>query len=281
MGWRGFVDEDRKTVFFWSQKAACTSLFTILADNISPRPTDKKYFHTNSQSYRTCLPLVRKKGYRSVILVRHPVTRIISAYFNKFCLYRGKSLQTRADLEPFAIELHDQWCRQNGQDSSDNLLTFEDFLAVVATMHANRRNPFTPINGHWDTQMPSFLCEQGFSYDHILHVESLDEDMATLAPQLGLHFTPRSMNKTPVAAVPHAGYLGNVPACQVAEYPFSYENFITPDTLTQIQQIYRGDFTQFGYPLEPGKAEPKHIPGTGQHWWRRIAGSMRATVLRR
>ncbi|TCP61696.1 sulfotransferase family protein [Rhodovulum bhavnagarense] len=251
MGWRGYIDAPHGVVFFWSQKAACTTLFGFLADNMDPRPTRKQHFHLESKGSRKCLEAIEAEGHRAVILARHPVTRCISAYFNKFCQYRGKSLRHRDDLEPFARDLHDHFCAMRGHKTDDNILTFEDFLDTVADLHATRPKPHLPINGHWDTQVPAHLVQAGFAYDEVIRVETLDRDMPALAERLCMRWTPRTMNRTRVAETPTKGYLGTLPAREVAAYPFGYANFITPDTLARIGEIYEVDFTMFGYQPTP------------------------------
>lgn len=251
MGWRGYIHDDSRTVFFWSQKAACTTLFNFLADTMPERPTEKRYFHTNSRPYRHCIEAIRNQGYYSVILARHPVTRVISAYFNKFCLYHGQALHTRADLEPFAQDLHDVFCARRGAVTEANIITFEDFLETVAHLHETRPKPGLPINGHWETQVPPFHQEIGLTYDTIVHVENLDTELGNLARRRGLEYTPRKMNRTDLRGTPHKGYLGTVPACDISSFSFGYDNFITRSTLKTIQDIYAVDFEVLGYPPHP------------------------------
>jgi len=251
MGWRGYIDDERRTVFFWSQKAACTTLFNFLADNMAERPVHKRYFHIHSRPYAPCLEATRTHGYRSVILARHPVTRVISAYFNKFCLYRGQRLLSRGDLEPFAQDLHDRYRARREQPDEANTMSFEDFLDTVAQMHAERPRPRLPINGHWETQVPPFHGDLGLRYDTVVHVENLDAEMAALARELGMRYRPRAMNRTDLTAAPDKGYLGRVPAREVSGMNFGYDNFITRTTLARIHAIYAVDFAVLGYPPDP------------------------------
>jgi len=258
MGWRGYIDETRETVFFWSQKAACTTLFSFLADNIEPRPPAKKFFHIHSEPWYICREALAR-GFQSAILVRHPVSRAISAYMNKFCVYQGRPLRTRRDLEPFARDLHDLWCRRSGHDRplADNLITFEEFLATIADMIAHRPEPQSPeqqqcpINGHWEGQMPPFLAEEGYVHDHVIHVERLDTELGHLARRLGMIYHPQVLNRTETKADSAPDYLGRRPARAVAGMTFGPANFITPGTLARLHRIYALDFESFGYPVKP------------------------------
>lgn len=274
MGWRGYIHHPRKTVFFWSQKAACTSLFGFLAEDVEVPRSDKKFFHTNSDPYPACLRALRRQRYRSVIQVRHPVTRIISAYINKFCLYRSRPLQTRGDLEPFARDLHDLHCRMHGiagEEAEINSMSFAQFLDTIAQRRADHPVPEHPINGHWETQVPAFLLERGLYYDRVLHVETLKDDLTALARELGMPYTPRQMNRTHLPEAAFDGVLVEVPAREITGYDFSYDNFITPATLARIHDMYRADFTTFGYPLAPHpKGQPYRFRAPRRSWRSRL-----------
>ena len=251
MGWRGYIHSPRKAVFFWSQKAACTSLFNFLAEDIPQARGDKSFFHTQSMPYTQCLAALRNKKYRSVILVRHPVSRSISAYFNKFCIYRNRPLRLREDLEPFAQDLHDLHCQITGADPQHNTMSFIQFLDAIEARYGLRKNPEHPINGHWESQMPAFLIPRGLYYDDIVHVEKLEQGLGAVATRLGMPYHPRRMNKTDLARDPDNRPLVDVPACEMTTHAFGYGNFITDVTLDRIGRIYAQDFKTFGYPLHP------------------------------
>lgn len=251
MGWRGYIHPQKKTVFFWSQKAACTSLFHFLADNMDVPPANKRHFHLHSQSYKQGLEAICKQRYRSVILARHPVTRSISAYLNKFCVYRGKTLETRDDLEPFAQELHDLYCMERGLKTDRNIMTFAQFLDSVEALHEQRHKCELPVNGHWETQVPAFLLKKGLRYDDVIHVEALDRELGALAADLDMKHQPRQMNRTKISSIRQAGSLIDIAGCNMFKHNFDYENFITPLTLRRIRSLYAVDFQTFGYPPAP------------------------------
>jgi len=251
MGWRGYIHPPAKTVFFWSQKAACTSLFHFLADNIDVPPQSKRYFHLSSQPCKPCMEAIRDLQYRSVILARHPVARSVSAYLNKFCVYDGIGLATRDDLEPFAQKLHDLYCIERGIKTQRNIMTFVQFLDTAAVLHAMDRKPGKPVNGHWETQVPTVFLDQGLRYDDVIHVEALEAELGALAEDLGMRYRPRQMNRTGMERGRHSGSLIDIPACDIHEYDFDFDNFVTPLTQRRIQTIYAVDFEVFGYPPRP------------------------------
>ncbi|SLN56800.1 Sulfotransferase family protein [Roseivivax jejudonensis] len=253
MGWRGYADHQRKAVFFWSQKAACTTLWRVLADNMAEPPAQKKYFHQTSQPLADLRPLIDRDGYAAVIVVRHPTIRAISAYFNKFCVYQGRPLSTRRQLEPFARDLHDAYVARTGAYPDANTMSFEDFLTEIEALFADRPGPDVPVNGHWDTQIPPTLArDRSFRYDHVVHVERLETEMAALGRTLGLRYTPQVENRTPVAeSDAHDGYLGRVAAQEVSGYAFGYANFLSEETIARIARLYDVDFATFAYRPDP------------------------------
>ncbi|MEP3295039.1 sulfotransferase family 2 domain-containing protein [Tateyamaria sp.] len=261
MGWRGYIHIPKKVVFFWSQKAACTSLFHFLEDSLDDPKTENHYFHLNSQSYKQCMHAIKKKRFRSVILARHPMSRSVSAYLNKFCQYKGQVLRTRADLEPFAQKLHDLFCEDHGCDNDHNRMTYVQFLDTIALMRSRQHISEFPINGHWETQVPQFLLEKGLKYDDILHVENLDAELGSLANALGMNYRSRQLNKTDISLRARPEALIDVPACQVPEHDFSHSNFITPATLRRVNNIYAVDFKAFGYDPLPRVLQENEVTG--------------------
>jgi hypothetical protein len=252
MGWRAFPDHKRRILFFWSQKSACTTLFHMLAENVPVAPDSKQYFIQHSIPIHMAQDLIRAHGFRSVAVVRHPVPRAISAFLNKFVVHSGRPLLRHEGLEPFARELHLEICAAAGRAPDANRTSFEEFLAAVATQHARRADPWERLNGHWDTQAPPRLAEAGFDYEHVVHVEALDSELAAVASGYGMRYTPAALNRTAYASDPPARrYLGGTPAQDLARLPYRPENFVNPLTLAMIELIYASDYRLYGYPPLP------------------------------
>lgn len=258
MGWRGLVEHDRRAVIFWSQKAACTTLFMMLMQNMEVPPVRKRAFIARSKPTELCLSLVQNRGYLSVAVARHPVTRVISCYINKFAVYAGKSLRRHDDLKVMAARMHLDICAHAGRDATDNLTTFEEFVAGLDREFAARPDPRTPIDGHIDTQVPEWLPPTGFRHDVVVHVENLTEELTALATRLGLRYDGSAHNisrRNPGAR--QVAYLGNVPARDLIGYELDYQRFLSPATLASIARLYAPDYQMFGYPpLPEGFASP-------------------------
>lgn len=252
MARRGYIDAHTRTVFFWSQKAACTTLFRTLSAAYG-EDTRNIHFIRRSKPWQDCLPLIRSEGYRSVVIARHPVLRAVSCYLNKFCIYRDLPLTRRGQLEIFAQALHDRYCTLNGLRTGENLMTFEDFLEIVSVLFAERPDANAPnVNGHWDTQVPPAMVEMGFRYDRVVHVENLNAEFAALCSEFGLPFDALAVNVTPVRP-PSDGtpYLGRTPARAVALGQFDHAGFLSPQVIQRVSDLYAPDFAMFGYPAVP------------------------------
>lgn len=251
MGWRGIVDHDRQTVFFWSQKAACTTFFALLGQNRTPRPESKQVFLHLSLPWRDCAHYLDRRGYRSVIVARHPLSRLISAYLNKFVVHYGRPLRHHLGLEPFARDMHQDICARAGRDPKVNRTSFDEFLAAVTRDHAARPDPWTPINGHWDTQVPPPLAAQGFRYDRVVCVERLDSELAALARDLGMAWDGTALNRTDYAPAAAAGYLGDLGADQLHDRAYGADNFVSAASIDTAWALHAGDYDVFGYGARP------------------------------
>jgi hypothetical protein len=251
MGWRGYPDHDRRTVLFWSQKAACTTLFTLLAQAAGD-PGPLRRYKVASRDTATCLRLVQEAGYAAVILARHPERRILSAYVNQFVRRDRGPVRGVDDLGQHALALHRRICADLGRDPARNLTSFAEFVAAVAALHAGRPDPWTPLNGHWDSQVPAPLAAQGFRYDRILRVERLTRDLGALAADWGIAWDGAAHNATPWAAAPSGLWQGDTPAEVLAGAPALHPgDLVSPDLRARVRAVFAVDYAVLGYPDTP------------------------------
>ncbi len=255
MGWRAYPDTGRKVLFFWSQKAACTSLFRLLADNMADPPEKKRYFIDRSVPHATARRLIETQGWRAAILARHPASRLLSSYLNKFVTHYGRPLHHHRHLEPFARELHLDICAAAGRPAEDNLTTFEEFLDAVARQIAARPDPWSQVNGHWDTQAPPGQVGQPLAYDRVLRVERMETDLATLAAELRMAWTAPRLNATDYGEGA-GGYLGDRTPDELNRLRFRPGNFLTPANLERIAALHASDYRLFGYEVAPPAGQP-------------------------
>jgi hypothetical protein len=241
MARKGYVCEISKTVFFWSQKAACTSLFQALYRTYGG---EARKYHDESKPWQECLPLL-KDGYRSVAVSRHPESRITSCFFNKFVVYYGNKIQQRENMEGFSRNLFDKHIDIHGGHAERNDITFEQFLDVIEKMHAARKKPGdNKIDGHWDTQCPPEMRD--FKYDILARVEDFPESMENLCRRVGLIYNNEKLNSTKVATST-VGYLGNVPARVLSAIPCQHDDLLSNLSIEKIHKIYADDYMAFGY----------------------------------
>ncbi|WP_366552614.1 sulfotransferase family 2 domain-containing protein [Aquibaculum sediminis] len=240
MARRGFPSEENKTIYFWSPKCACTTLFRTLAFNFG---RGNRHYLRNSLRWAKCRPFIRA-GYRTVVITRHPVDRAISAYLNKFVIHRKKAV-TLETMESFSRELFLFHRAHFGGDPKTNDLSFEEFVDAIELQHHLRDSgKLQKINPHWDTQAPPG-AKRG-SYDVVAKVENFPADMKRMCEETGIKYLDASANKTPVATGV-AEYLGATPANLLDIGALSHENFVTENIRRRLFKIYQRDFEIFGY----------------------------------
>ncbi len=139
-----WINNEKEIILIFSPKSACSSLHLGFIRNIS-KIYDKKNPIKLATEYKlvgnniyTGIP----KNYTIFWGTRNPFDRIISCYFNKFILYKGKRLN-KNNLEGFSKV----FLRQIGIDY-DNL-TFNKFLFGIQDLISKKKF----INPHFNTQV--------------------------------------------------------------------------------------------------------------------------------
>lgn len=241
MSRRGFIDRDTGTVFFWSQKSGCTSLFSMLSRNYGK---SNQYYHKGSVDFLGAQEEIGRHGYRSVVIKRDPIDRAISAYINKF-VFRKKPLLSPADLEPFSVKLHKAYCALFDKDVEENSITFAQFLETVGSMLQRRRDPNdnSSVNGHWDTQVPPAALN--FKYGRVFDISEVSTGFRDYCKDIGLSFDVPQMNKTQYSE--HGSYLVDVPAFELAKanVSLSKKSFRSEETDRLIRYMYAIDYIKF------------------------------------
>ncbi|XP_063596972.1 carbohydrate sulfotransferase 11-like [Penaeus indicus] len=158
----------------------------------------------------------------SVISVRHPLSRLVSAYGDKFG--DGKSSAATPRFLRMVRQHLNSWGRR---------VTFYQFLTYV--IHQSKRGP-SWTNNHW--RPISWNCKPCTgNFDYIIKLETLDEDLAYLVNVLEIkeidiklkHNVKRSKAKV-------KGYE-------------SYFKSLPPAMLKDIYNIYKYDFILFDYAI--------------------------------
>lgn len=155
------------------------------------------------------------RTYFKFMFVRHPLTRLLSAYRNKF---------EKANNPTF------EWFRRkiliyNNIDShSENPLTFTHFLLYLTDPEGKNMH----VNEHWQSYQE--LCHPcRIKYDYIGHVETMTEDVKAILTKIA---TP---------------YEFPVQQSTSDEYVEGYYNSLSTHLVTRVIQRYHDDFAAFKY----------------------------------
>ena len=161
----------------------------------------------------------KTENYKKLIVVRHPLERLISAYLAK--IYEEKvdypKAPYQAEVLPF-VKKH----RKNAKNTD---ITFEEFMLFVTNSSKGRNNE------HWKPY--DSLCHPcDMQYDIIGKLETIEEDSERFLRMIGapeqLHYPYRKKRvQTPVYE--------------------SYKKNVTSEIKIGLLKYYGVDFDMFGY----------------------------------
>lgn len=258
---RAFVDHQKKLVAFWTPKCACTAVAYwfaegVLIDNENKcdTPQKREWLAENGYkfNYHEACRLVNKSNYSSVFFTRHPASRLVSCYLNKFVIYQGKKLTQANLLESFARNLAMLIYQNKGWDFEKYRgIRFIDFVEYLeATIVKNEE--FTPVDPHWDTQ----LSRKGQKiknpdFDFIVHQESFNEDLIGVNQKFGIDLIPPKLNisvlnKAKNMSDENMSSLFSVDLAS-SDLKLDKHNFLDENILDKLKQIYQVDYDYFKY----------------------------------
>lgn len=256
MAGEAYIDHNRKFVAFWSPKCACSAVVVWFAKGILANPdvpptqaarpwlSDNGYYSGYPEA-RRC---VTEFGYKSAIFARHPATRLVSAFINKFVNYGRRSLIYFDDLEGFSRELaRNVYQSLNKSIDQYKGITFNEFLDYLErAIHIDG----TPLNNHWDTQIPRPPRRPMPECNVIVKTESFNSDLKKVNSLLGIKYMPPKINATSFnAKIINEDLLLDVPSSDIARLGqiVGINNFLTADVLDRIHHIYKIDYDFFDY----------------------------------
>lgn len=233
LDWHTFISEKRGYIYINNPKAACSLIKQALWANelqLSEQdpdyPHDISLVHNKSQnpllspSQLECCQLERAwKYFIKFAFVRHPQTRLLSAYLDK--IYRGAS-QKRHILKVL------------GKSEKDltEFVSFEDFVDAVGQQSAVEMNP------HW--RMQSDLIRVEFvQYDFIGRFENVGNDLEFILRWLygnGRKYRLRDREFSRKGWADHRTHAD----CRLKE-------FYGRRTVDRVYQIFKKDFEWFNY----------------------------------
>jgi hypothetical protein len=263
-----YWDAQRRLLVFWVPKSACTAVANWYARGLlghrrlegGPRAWLIKNHH--NLRYPEALEVARRHDAHSIAFIRHPFDRLISAYLNKFVVYKDKPITRFEDLEAFAQRFY---CRVKGMKpkaAAKNYegITFLELLREIDAEVANAGGGEADLNGHINTQYPLLYRQAGFIADEIYDVASLNAILAKLNERYGgTYLPPTHSNATNYS--PHSGeFIGDVPSKALAEEGIliSKQGFASNESLALARRAHALDYEAFGFTVAPPWHRSEH-----------------------
>lgn len=275
MSRQAYVDHQKKLILFWSPKVGCTSLvhwFTHGALGLEPGYVKKETPYKDARAWLrgegyhidhvVAKNMIERGGYQSVVVSRHPATRALSAYLNKFVRYQNREIDAPMKLEHFSKQAYKQWKGIPPKAPIKNYegLSFIEFLSSIRNDVAKARQAGEDpkLNNHWNTQVPFKFRDWHFQYDKKFQLENFGEAIRWLNEKYGMAAPEARTNVTRYGteAKPDAARLSSVELCKHPEW-LAPENFLTDEALDLVAEAYAIDYDYFGYDPKDVKAAPK------------------------
>jgi len=282
---RAYVDHDKKCLLFWSPKAGCTSLvqwyvygrLQQIRSEVLAKYHDARAW-LSGEGYLLAYPearrLAEQEGYTSVALVRHPASRVLSAYLNKFVVYHGGQLDSWDKLEPLARTQLTRWHHDPDEKGVYSGISFHEFLDNIEKAVAEAGKGVPELDPHWNLQAPRNAVDNCLKFDKVLYLEDFASGIVWLNEFFGADYKVRKTNRTRYQEGGEVSDLTAVPSVELARSMsgLKKENFLTPKTLEQIGRIYATDYELFGYDpqdlkkvpgqarVAPGEERPAPVP---------------------
>ena len=232
---RRLLTNDNKQLFYCQiSKNACTLWTSLLGDaNLNYRPIqDTNYFavHTTrmDEANITLHQRYSRKfnAYTKFLVVRHPLDRILSAYYN--IVDRKSNLGPDRNAVNAVLDMH---------HVTKGTLTFSQFVAFLTSQH-----PKT-FDKHWDSYYN--LCQVcSVIYDYVIYFENMAVDGKPILRALGWpenhlararKINPRTKTSTMTGA--HS--------VRLSEY-----GVLDPELLNKLLRRYKTDMDLFAYTFD-------------------------------
>ena len=255
-----WVNQSRTLIYRVVPKCACSTIGQILYHGDHGRFFDGDIHDATEglwkwngnadreQAREAIADTVRSGTALTFTCVRNPYTRVLSCFLDKIAGIQRNGKRYRGDLAETIARHYDMKIGAHPDEDFDQIAAFRKFLLFVRDT-IKFRHPihpdihWAPMSGHVAT-----LINNGGNFDLVFPTEAFEDGMRSvldrvpLAHGVDLHSLPRfneSEGHGPKRAHP------------VEEYFDDLAQHIVTD-------IYRKDFSVFGYPREPGRGGPLH-----------------------
>ena len=267
-----YWDDGRKLLVFWTPKSACTAVSNWFARGLLGLQIPKgsggarAWLIDNGYRHRpeSAVKLAKTQASHSIAFTRHPFDRLISAYVNKFVVFKDARLVRFDQLEEFAKQLY---CRIRSvtpaaaRRSYDGI-TFEEMLVAIdeACRTAGKREP--DLNGHVNRQYPVIFADHGVVPAEIVDIASMNDELDRINARYGVDYLPAKTNSTTYRG-DGSSPLWNVKSADLAAsgVPLSKQGFVTSDTIALARRSHAVDYEVFGYADAPAWASMLVLKG--------------------
>ena len=165
------VDDKHKLLYCYIPKVGCTNwkkVLKVMAER-DPWPGCFPFSHlrdvTPLSQFSQAEMIHRLQTYYKFMFVREPMSRLLSAYIDKF----HPNGTDRTYYGPYGIKIIKQYRKHPGEDISGKDVTWEEFIRYVIDLKPK------DFNEHWAPY--EHLCQPCIiDYDFIGHYEHLTED---------------------------------------------------------------------------------------------------------
>ena len=182
-----YIDTRHKLLFCLPAKAGCTTWKTILVDNIRKKPFIQPPVYLHHQPLLESYGIVQLSKYNQaqraeilktfykVLVVRHPLDRLVSAYVDKFVMNEGKNLKTV--YGGAILKLFHPNASTEAIDKGEGV-TFPDFINFILSGH---------MDPHWKP-IHSMCHPCLIRYDRVVKLETQFADaLEIIREHLGPH----------------------------------------------------------------------------------------------
>lgn len=175
------------------------------------------------------------KKYRKMLIVRHPLERLVSFYRMAFVKKSLETFKLGGAFNYFYYNRLKNIKTRNLTADVNKNVSFTDFIDFVISHHENVENGKWKISYSWDCHILPIarMCFPCLAkYDIIAKVETLDEDLDFIFQQFGI-----SINITYPHKYKRTSASQSIPLMKT----------LSPHQLQRLKHIYRADMELFGY----------------------------------
>ena len=237
------VSHNYKLLYCQIPKVGCTNWMNLIAemDGIVNSSISNRIHNTPLETIYNMEPTERDysfKNYVKVLVVRDPLTRILSCYRDKFSPHSDRK-------QPIFINLIEK-LKSSGflSKTAGDFPSFNEFVKLLVAGTLDEFSDFYIEPRHWLPQ--SDLCLPcSIKYDYILTIESLADELPLLFKEIGLPSRFNFPDRNPESIFRKVGKGQNY--IQGYNYFTTQFSKLNKTDIHNLLNYYKDDFNLFGY----------------------------------